>query len=138
MRRQGLLGMSPRKSAPVDPPAPEELVDDPFGQDPEFVAQMEAMIASGLSPASAMRFLARLIAGVRGTSKEGMEKIKMMDKLLNTARAMMETKLKNEEATAINRRLDDIEERVQQISAHPPARSSNPTEELWHGRADDE
>ncbi len=138
MSSNGLFSMSPRKTPPIDPPSSAELSEDPFGQDPEFVAHMEALIASGLSPASAMQFLARLIAGVRGASKEGMEKIKMMDKLLNTARAMMETKLKNEEAVAISRRLDEMEEWMRQISANPPARSSIPAKELWHGRSGDQ
>jgi hypothetical protein len=125
-----------RQEADRDTPREDLPEEAPCLLDPELQAYADAMTSSGLNASVAMGFLSRLIAKVPRASKEGMERIKMMDKLLNTARAMMETKLKNEETTAINRRLDELEEWIDNISSNPPVRSSTPTEELWNGSTD--
>jgi hypothetical protein len=77
--------------------------------DPSFLLQIRGIAAAGLTPSSALALITQLIAETPEASKETMDRIKMVDKLLNTARAMMETRLKNEEAAAIAARLDEME-----------------------------
>jgi len=77
--------------------------------DPSFLLQIRGLAAAGLTPSSALALITQLIAETPEASKETMDRIKMVDKLLNTARAMMETRLKNEEAAAIAARLDEME-----------------------------
>jgi hypothetical protein len=79
------------------------------GFDPGFILRMQEIAAAGLNPSSALELIIRLIAEVPAASKESMEQIKMLDKLLNTARAMMETRLKNEEAAELSSRLEKLE-----------------------------
>lgn len=92
---------------------PEAHLPSPSGAssgfDPSFILRMQEMASSGLSPSSALDLIIRLIAEVPAASKESMEQIKMLDKLLNTARAMMETRLKNEEAAELSSRLEKLE-----------------------------
>ncbi len=77
--------------------------------DPSYLARIRDLATSGLNPSSALALITQLIAETPEASKEAMDRIKMVDKLLNTARAMMETRLKNEEAAAIAARLDEME-----------------------------
>lgn len=104
--------------------------------DPELVEKMRIMATSGLNPSSALDLLARLIAEVPSASKETMDRIKTMDKLINTARSMMETKLKNEEAAAITLRLDELELLVRRmVSDHSDL--TGPSVEVWNERQQD-
>ena len=99
--------------------------------DPSLVTQMREMVAAGLTPSSALDLLMRLIAEVPAASKEAMDQIKVLDKLINTARGMMETKIKSEEAAAIALRLDDLERRVQELLCARLGSTERP-EEVWH------
>jgi hypothetical protein len=76
---------------------------------------MQEIAYAGLNPSSALELIIRLIAEVPAASKESMEQIKMLDKLLNTARAMMEIRLKNEEAADLSRRLEQLEIRLMEL-----------------------
>ena len=98
--------------------------------DPDLVAAMRALIASGLNPSSALDLLARLIAEVPVASKEAMDRIKTADKLINTARAMMETRLKNEETAAIGQRLDALEQLVRRVATEHSSVTVRPLE-VW-------
>lgn len=104
--------------------------------DPRFIVAIRSIVDSGLTPTSALDLLARLMVEVPASSKEGIEQIKMMDKLLNTARAMMETRLKNEEAAEIASRMDEMEVRLQRLAAEKLLENKRPAE-VWNGaRAD--
>ncbi len=98
---------------------------------PRFIRAMRSIAASGLTPTSALDLLARLIAEVPASSKEGIEQIKMVDKLLNTARAMMETRLKNEEAAEIASRMDEMEARLQRLAAKTPGKQTTSGSVEW-------
>jgi hypothetical protein len=100
--------------------------------DPGLLAVMKQIVGSGLTPSSALDLLTRLIAEVPTTSKEGMEQIKMMDKLLNTAKAIMETRLKNEEAAEIANRLEEMETRLERLAAEKGLANKRPVE-VWNG-----
>jgi hypothetical protein len=97
--------------------------------DPSLTEQMRDIITAGLTPSSALDLLMRLIAEVPVASKESMEHIKMLDKLINTARAMMETKLKTEEAAAIAARIDELECQLEALTTSRPGRSVSAPEE---------
>jgi hypothetical protein len=105
--------------------------------DPDLLTAMKEIVSSGLTPSSALDLLTRLIAEVPATSKEDMEQIKLIDKLLNTARAIMETRLKNEEAAEIASKLEEMEIRLERLVAEKVLDSKRP-EEVWNGARVDE
>jgi len=100
---------------------PETMAPDlEAGFDPNLLKKMQELAAAGLNPSSALELIRLLIEEVPSASKEGMERLKMLDKLLNTARAMMETRLKTQEAAEIAARLDEIEERMETLASRGP------------------
>lgn len=102
-------------------------------QDLDSVAKVvEQLSNAALDPSSALALVTGLIAEVPSASKESMDRIKMIDKLLNTARSMMETKIKTHEATIISQRIDDLEGRVDAIITARFVDSLADTEE-WNG-----
>ncbi|MGC8908877.1 MAG: hypothetical protein ACP5M0_15760 [Desulfomonilaceae bacterium] len=62
-----------------------------------------------LTASRAIHLIAQFMAVVPHSSKEDMDRLKMLDKFLNTARALMETQLKTEDAQCLHERLDAIE-----------------------------
>ena len=104
--------------------------------DPALISEMQALANSGLNPASILNLLGRLIAEVPSASKENMDRIKIMDKLLNTARSIMETTLKHDKAVAIMKRLDELEEQMERVAAEQTRVSSKP-QEIWKNRESD-
>jgi hypothetical protein len=109
--------------------------DDTASFDPAFREQIRDIARSNLTPSSALELLARLIAEVPAASKKTLEEIKMLDKLLNTARAMMETRLKNEEAAAIAARLNEMEVWIKRLVTQRVADQKRPRE-IWNDRTD--
>jgi len=105
--------------------------DLPF--DESLCARMQEMVSLGLTPSSALDLITRLMGEIPAASKDAMDKLKMLDKLLNTARAMMETRLKTEEAAEMARRLDEMERRVEDLSSRGLSDAGTPSE-VWHGR----
>jgi len=105
--------------------------------DPSFLLQIRELAAAGLTPSSALALLTQLIAETPEASKETMDRIKMVDKLLNTARAMMETRLKNEEAAAISARLDEMELLIEKLSIQKIG-EPNQCHEIRDNRSDDD
>jgi hypothetical protein len=139
LKRQIFTSMSERKkskpkSNPVSPSADglsENLPDDTDLFDSALTGRMREIASSGLNPSSALDLIISLIAEVPAASKVAMDRIKMLDKLLNTARAMMETKLKNEDAAQLSARLDQLEMRMKQLFMQKSEADSEPLE-LWH------
>jgi hypothetical protein len=109
--------------------------DDADSFDPTFLERIKDLVSSNLTPSSALDLLARLIAEVPAASKQTLEEIKMLDKLLNTARAMMETRLKNEEAAAIAARLNEMEVWIKRLVTQKVADPKRPRE-IWNDRTD--
>ena len=95
---------------------PHEPAETEDSFDSTFLAEFRDNLASGLTPSSAVDLIAKLIAEAPAASKEQLERIKVLDKLLNTARAMMESRLKLDEAAAISARLDEWEARIEELS----------------------
>lgn len=131
--------MTKRQTAKTDRSLIENSLPDetncaaerPFDQ--SLCDRMQEMVSLGLTPSSALDLITRLMGEIPGASKDAMDKLKMLDKLLNTARAMMETRLKTEEAAEIARRLDDMERRVDELSG-PTVSDAGALSEVWHGR----
>ncbi|MBI5249393.1 MAG: hypothetical protein HY912_07855 [Desulfomonile tiedjei] len=103
--------------------------------DSAFADRIRKIAQTEFTPSSALELLAQLISEVPAASKETMEQIKMLDKLLNTARAMMETRLKNEEAAAIAGKLCQLEGWMKRIAAKRMSQQSRPRE-IWNDRMD--
>jgi len=115
----------------MDLDSSENLPDSPDLYDSGLIRRMREIAASGLNPSSALDLIIQLIAEVPAASKGAMDRIKMLDKLINTARAMMETKLKNEDAAQLAARLDRLELRLEELLMQ---RSEPDCEvlEVWH------
>jgi hypothetical protein len=79
-------------------------------------ARLNEELASGLTPSGAVNLVAQIMAEVPAASKEELDQIKMLDKLLNTARALMESRFKTEEAAAISDRLDELEAQIERLA----------------------
>ncbi|MEJ2717921.1 MAG: hypothetical protein P8182_12395 [Deltaproteobacteria bacterium] len=126
-----------KKAAGSEPVAPPEEPLDPASPfDAGLLENMRKIAGSGLNPSSALDLLGRLIAEIPSASKETLDRIKTMDKLINTARSMMDTKLKNEEAAAITQRLNEIELEMDRIAAR--SAGPGPSDEIWDKREVDE
>jgi hypothetical protein len=123
---------APRLAAVPEPETIPESTPSASEFDPSFAHRMREILATGLTPASALELLTKLIAEVPSLSKGSIDQIKVLDKLINTARAMMETKLKSDEAAAIAARLDDLEERIDEQMLRESG-SSEPLREVWNG-----
>ncbi len=113
------------------------VVDTETAFDPSFLLQIRGLATAGLTPSSALALITQLIAETPEASKETMDRIKMVDKLLNTARAMMETRLKNEEAAAIAARLDEMELFIEKLAIQK-AGEPNQCREIRDNRSDDD
>lgn len=87
-------------------------------------SELRRLASSGLNPSSALRLLTRLVIESASADKNRIEKLKMMDKLLNTGRALMETGIKHEETALILGRLEQLEARLEQLQKKAPVRYS--------------
>jgi hypothetical protein len=103
--------------------------------DPAFAQRIRDIVRSELTPSSALELLAALISEVPAASRATMEQIKMLDKLLNTTRGMMETRLKNEEAAAISSKLNQLESWMRKLAIQRMAEQKTPRE-VWNDRMD--
>ncbi len=97
--------------------ADSEHIDGADSFDPQLVQRMQGMTASRPDTESALSLLAGLVPEAEHASKEKLDRIKVMDKVLNSYRYMMEAKLKMDEALAIAKRLDRMEARLEEIAA---------------------
>ena len=87
-------------------------------------SELRRLSSSGLNPSSALRLLTHLVIESASADKNRIEKLKMMDKLLNTGRALMETGIKHEETALILGRLEQLEARLEQLQKKAPVRYS--------------
>lgn len=87
-------------------------------------SELRRLASSGLNPSSALRLLTHLVIESASADKNRIEKLKMMDKLLNTGRALMETGIKHEETALILGRLEQLEARLEQLQKKAPVRYS--------------
>ncbi len=103
------------KEIPSDPPV-EPITEAGTSMGSSLSARLREELASGLTPSGAVNLVMQIMAEVPAASKEELDQIKMLDKLLNTARALMESRFKTEEATAISDRLDELEAQIERLA----------------------
>jgi hypothetical protein len=97
-----------RRKTLIDQQA-SDISEQKPGFSEDFQSRLKEITGSGLDPASALDLIVLLISECPDAQKETMEQIKLMDKLINTAKGMIETKIKHVEAAALSARLDDME-----------------------------
>ncbi len=128
--------MAPARPSRIE--AAQEVVREIISDfSPDLEKQVNSIISSGLNPTSSLELLTVLVGEAPSASKEAMEKIKLIDTLVKTARSMMETRLKNEEVSAIMRRLDEIESQISLAAQRNSMRPQGVTE-VWTRPGDDE
>ncbi|MEI8183361.1 MAG: hypothetical protein WCG29_11735 [Desulfomonile sp.] len=103
----------------------------PTGAEHDLFKRINELTRHGLSPSSALELLGLLIPWVLSASKEDTDRLKMIDKFLNTARGLMETRVKTDEAQLIAARLDELEKRMESIMSAQSRHQSTPIE-VWH------
>ena len=91
---------------------PIVLPEEDICFDTELLERVSGIALSGISAASALDLMSQLLANVPDANKGAMDKIKLMDKLINSARHMIETKLKTDDLPAIMKRLDEMEAQI--------------------------
>jgi hypothetical protein len=93
-------------------PEPAVVPEDDISFDTELLERVSGIALSGVSATSALDLISRLLLNVPAANKGEMDKIKLMDKLINSARHMIETKLKTDDLPAIMKRLDEMEAQI--------------------------
>ncbi len=91
--------------------------EDDIQFEPEFLERVSGIALSGISPASALDLMAKLLTEIPTASKSAIDKIKVMDKVINSARQMLETKVKTEDVPAIMKRLDEMEAEMDKLAS---------------------
>lgn len=107
---------SSRKAPDINPEA-RHSEQAPDGESPSVSDRLHAIVEDDSMPLTASRaidLVARFMAVVPESSREDMDRLKLLDKFLNTARALMETRLKTEDARDLSERLDAIEKELGQ------------------------
>ncbi len=97
------------KPPDVMPARPPQEEDDAFPDVTDRLRRIMEDASSPLTASRAIHLIAQFMTLAPYCSKEDMDRLKMLDKFLNTARALMETQLKTEDAQSLHERLDAIE-----------------------------
>lgn len=69
-----------------------------------------------LTADAALRVTALLIAEAPDASRQKIDQLKIMDKLLNTSRALMETRLKTGDAESLSKKLVELERELAELA----------------------
>lgn len=114
---------------------PKKEVDpDETPFDEALVERLETITLGGLTPGTALDLLAGLMIHVPSASKETVDRIKTVDKLMNTARAMMETKIRNDEVIRLTERLEELEGRLAEFASSEADTNLAAPVEIWGAR----
>ncbi len=126
MGRNGAVSVSRRKNGKVSEGDHKTSDASPVGKSEEpgerqpladLGESLKAIVPSASTPltaSKAIELIAHFMAVVPHSSREDMDRLKLLDKFLNTARALMETRLKTEDAQDLSQRLDAIEKELNQ------------------------
>jgi hypothetical protein len=102
------------KTAPLK--AVQDIVDAPGAVfEPGLVAKINEIVRVGANASAALELIIHLAAELITAADPPLDRIKLIDKLINTARALIETRLKDEEAAGLAGRLDQLEERMDKL-----------------------
>lgn len=98
---------------PIDEAPDSKVESDEFTDD--TLNKLADVKLRGADPDKSLELIGKLVNETAGASKTKMEQIKIMDKLLNTGRAVFETKLKTEEAELMGERLEAMEQKLSRL-----------------------
>ena len=85
----------------------EETVNEAYSD--ELSQALASLGSYGLTADAALRVVAMLIAEAPEASRQKIDQLKIMDKLINTSRGLMETRMKTGEAEALAQKLESLE-----------------------------
>ena len=83
----------------------------------DLMRSLSGLVKDGLTADAALRAVALLIAEAPDASRQKIDQLKIMDKLLNTSRALMETRLKTGEAESLQKKLEELERELANVAA---------------------
>ena len=82
----------------------------------ELERALAGLGAGGLTSDAALRVVAMLIAEAPDASRQKIDQLKIMDKLINTSRGLMETRMKTGEAEALSQKLESLENELEGLA----------------------
>ncbi len=82
----------------------------------ELIQALEALSSNGLTADGAIRVVTFLMAEAPTASRQKIDQLKIMDKLLNTSRALMETRLKTGDAESLAEKLSQLERELADLA----------------------
>ncbi len=88
----------------------------------ELILALEALSSNGLTADGAIRVVTFLMAEAPTASRQKIDQLKIMDKLLNTSRALMETRLKTGDAESLSEKLSQLERELAELADNKKAR----------------
>jgi hypothetical protein len=102
------------RTAPLK--AVQQIADTPEAVfDPGLVAKINEIVRVGANASAALELIIHLAAELITATDPPLDRIKLIDKLINTARALIETRIKDEESAGLAARLDQLEERMDKL-----------------------
>ena len=93
----------------------DDNISDVYSDDLERT--LAALGAGGLTADAALRVVAMLIAEAPDASRQKIDQLKIMDKLINTSRGLMETRMKTGEAEALAQKLESLENELEGLAS---------------------
>lgn len=84
----------------------------------DLIQSLTGLSTHGLTADAALRVTALLIAEAPDASRQKIDQLKIMDKLLNTSRALMETRLKTGDAESLSKKLAELERELAELANH--------------------
>ena len=82
----------------------------------ELERTLAGLCAGGLTADAALRVVAMLIAEAPDASRQKIDQLKIMDKLINTSRGLMETRMKTGAAEALAQKLETLENELEGLA----------------------
>ena len=92
----------------------DENMSDVYSDELERI--LAGLCAGGLTADGALRVVAMLIAEAPDASRQKIDQLKIMDKLINTSRGLMETRMKTGEAEALAQKLETLENELEGLA----------------------
>ncbi len=97
----------------------DENISDVYSD--ELERTLAGLCAGGLTADAALRVVAMLIAEAPDASRQKIDQLKIMDKLINTSRGLMETRMKTGEAEALAQKLESLESELEGLATEKKA-----------------
>ncbi|MGC8603628.1 MAG: hypothetical protein ACP5VS_08080 [Desulfomonilaceae bacterium] len=92
----------------------DDMTNEAFNED--LIRSLAGLSCNGITADAALRAAALLIAEAPDASRQKIDQLKIMDKLLNTSRALIETRLKTGEAESLQKKLEELERELSELA----------------------